>query len=820
MGTMLSRTGTNHKTRRPSPQPEGHILVEATPSNSDGSQSQPAQPFDEYQRHGQQAEYGGKAMDGDDVASQPSGYESSFPSSSYERLLNGERDPDADVREFEATQICTQPDVGMDESLDIPAENTNTHPRSLLSTVNSNVKWRYQKFQDNAPGRQQHSAQNPATSGQSAQAAISFQETQLVLEEAESTIPPRRQFPKPTRSTALPLTPNSGGGALTPFQNNDQMDIVPDSDPPQDNRPRRAAHVPSKTLVRLDGNSSDVIPSSGEIVSDSVAVDRDEGRAASEHQRRQRGDVTQRLHSGKEQEIDDDDDDDVPLAMTSNKRANGLRSGQYTRKVCWYVISIPCPNTFQDEGSLHLNKGNAPGRASQLKQKRNLTNGAPIMDQGKQTTSLKLVRKDGQLSETTAIPSSIPGEEAGKALPSGRRLRANSKAVERVTKSTHGDAKKRLTSTRARVRGGGVHEQHSPSEDELVVDRTSVKDEEDGTDPADDDYAEVDRPVAGPSTRKRKRGPTAPKPTTSKVKSKVSTKSIKRPSGTPITRQGKRLRTASVTRSASKTPTRVFALWKHDGHYYPGVVQSYKSSTYLVRFDDETEATVKIDQMRLCELRVGDSVLFPNGSRSCKVVDVAKFDSDDVVSVSVEDEIEELHVSDLVIANKTIIYAWKDRTLTPDSIVPVMAKSSPTPSKLSIAGGPSIQRNQRKLLAKTGLVITLSSATNKWGKDKDTIMAAVKNTGGTVIDDWGSIFQMEGKHSHSNNKWVIEKSDVRWIGKDDIEKVFLLSDNANQKPKFLIALGLGIPCVNVSWLHDSVNAVSRANRFCITVRYS
>ena len=345
---------------------------------------------------------------------------------------------------------------------------------------------------------------------------------------------------------------------------------------------------------------------------------------------------------------------------------------------------------------------------------------------------------------------------------------------------------------------------------------TSVKDEE-GTDLADDDYAQVDHLVAGPSTRKRKRGSTASKPTTSRVKSKISTKTIKHPSGTPMTRQGKRLRTASVNRAGYKTPTRVFALWKQDGHYYPGVVQSHKSgSDYVVRFDDETEATVKIDQMRLCELRVGDNVLFPNSSRNFKVVDVAKFDSDDVVGVSVEDEIEELQVSDLVIANKTIIYAWKDRTLTPDTIVPATVKSTPTPSKLSVTSGPSIRGNQRKLLAKTGFVITLSSGVNKWGKDKDAIMAAVKNTGGTVIDDWGSIFRMEGKHSHSNNKWVIQKSDVRWIGKDDIEKVFLVSDNANQKPKFLIALGLGIPCVSVSWLHDSVSAVSRAIRSCTT----
>jgi hypothetical protein len=186
---------------------------------------------------------------------------------------------------------------------------------------------------------------------------------------------------------------------------------------------------------------------------------------------------------------------------------------------------------------------------------------------------------------------------------------------------------------------------------------------------------------------------------------------------------------------------------------------------------------------------------------------VAKFDSEQLVSVSVDDEIEELRTSDIVIAPKTIAYAWKDRTLTPDSIITTKPiKLSPTPS--TIASGPSARSHRRKILAKTGLVITLSSSNNQWEKDKENIMAAVKNTGGTVIDDWASIFRMEGRHSHLNNRWVIEKSDVKWIGRDDIERVFLLADNANQKPKFLIALALGIPCVCVTWLHDSVSVVS------------
>jgi hypothetical protein len=355
-----------------------------------------------------------------------------------------------------------------------------------------------------------------------------------------------------------------------------------------------------------------------------------------------------------------------------------------------------------------------------------------------------------------------------------------------------------------------THEEHSQSEDdgELRMREDGVI-EEDGTEPADDEYIDGDQFVAGPSTRKRKRGAPVPKPTTSRSKTKAPSKTSKHPSITPITRQTKRLRTGSVNRGGSTTPTRVFALWRPDGHFYSGDVQAHEGGTqYLINFDDGTEAKVNIDQMRLCELRVGDIVRFPNSTRNCKVVDMGKFDSEQLVGVSVDDEIEELRISEITIAPKTIAYAWKDRTLTPDSIVTAKpTELSPTPS--TIASGPSARSNRRRILAKTGLVITLSSGNNQWEKDKENIMAAVKNTGGIVIDDWASIFRMEGRHSHSNNRWFIEKSDVKWIGRDDIERVFLLADNANQKPKFLTALALGIPCVCVSWLHDSVSVVSR-----------
>jgi hypothetical protein len=331
----MSYSGVNHNARRSFLHPGGHILVAATPSNSDGSQSQPSQPFDDFHGHGQKDDYRGRVIadGGDDIASQHStqGYESSFPSSSYERLLNGERDPDQDDAQLQATQPCTQQDtqaesgaqtrtVDTDTTRDDVAftnttSTTNPHPRSLLSMVNPNHKHRYEKFQDGISGLPQRRNQNPPVHQQSLYAPTPLQETQPAFEEE----PPRRQFPKPTRSTA-PQTSNTSSRTPTLLlENNDQMDVVPDSEPlrgDSTSRTRTPNRSPTKKMIRLNSDSSDADPNSGEIFSDSMPVDEHEGGASKSHHGK--GSAKPSM-SEKERDIDDDDDDDVPLAVTSNR---------------------------------------------------------------------------------------------------------------------------------------------------------------------------------------------------------------------------------------------------------------------------------------------------------------------------------------------------------------------------------------------------------------------------------------------------------------------------------------------------------------------
>lgn len=110
-------------------------------------------------------------------------------------------------------------------------------------------------------------------------------------------------------------------------------------------------------------------------------------------------------------------------------------------------------------------------------------------------------------------------------------------------------------------------------------------------------------------------------------------------------------------------------------------------------------------------------------------------------------------------------------------------------TKMSIRSQtPSVPRP----LARTGIVLT--------GGEKDQYVGRIKTMGGVHLDEWHlTVFPIDFKHE-TQNRWVARKSDFKVTPTKNVDKVFLLSDKANQKPKYLIALALGIPCVSFDWL--------------------
>ncbi|EKM55223.1 uncharacterized protein PHACADRAFT_184039 [Phanerochaete carnosa HHB-10118-sp] len=383
-------------------------------------------------------------------------------------------------------------------------------------------------------------------------------------------------------------------------------------------------------------------------------------------------------------------------------------------------------------------------------------------------------------SEDMIIPSSDPRERQQELLNSGYRT---------VSKGT---AKGTPTPITPAVR----LEDHDHDESDALSDRDQ---EEVLTELADEDMEE-----SSLSTRKRRRG------TSSALK--ASARSIKTNTSTPPTRSSSRVKSTSLGRGLSVSATRVLALWKQDSHYYVGTVYSEESpgQRYVVRFDDGTEDAVDLSKLRRCDLRQGDYVLI-KASRPVRaeVADASQCNtSERQVVVRFGDGgdgyKEEVDTKDIMIPSRSVISKWADRTLTADQVVTLLRpklKQSPTPSKLSEIA--SWSKSTKGMFARTGFILTTSPGMVDWDKERGGLETQIKSQGGHIFEDWCRVFSMEGMPSLGGKRWVLEKGEIK-LEREELERVFLLADDACHKPKFLIALALGIPCVKFGWLYDSV----------------
>ncbi|KAL5529763.1 hypothetical protein ACEPAG_5748 [Sanghuangporus baumii] len=275
----------------------------------------------------------------------------------------------------------------------------------------------------------------------------------------------------------------------------------------------------------------------------------------------------------------------------------------------------------------------------------------------------------------------------------------------------------------------------------------------------------------------------------------------------------KKARTTVAKRFGAGMGTQVFALFKQDSCFYGAEVHSLSGNRAHVKFFDGLEdPSLGIAQMRRFELRQGDIVI-PGSSRAHKarVTDDSHWASENEVNAEYTEGPEEglefpLAADAVRIPSRAIQSHWKDRVLEVSDISPAVArktlKDTPSPSKNSVVASGSVRAGRNRLLAKYGIIITQGPGNQNWSREKEKYIGIVRDNGGIVLSDWLDIFSLHGKHANGSKRWTIQQSDVKYTPKDKhtFDRVFLVSDVHNQKPKYLLALALGIPCVSVEWL--------------------
>ncbi|KAI9064428.1 hypothetical protein FKP32DRAFT_1649987 [Trametes sanguinea] len=819
--------------------PPGRVLVEGTPSNSSrsndtqsqsqvqGLQSQrdeSQQSFDDTQMSDLFPPGQGQSIEAElaDLTAAPSvgtdddddeeqenvlshsqqSYASTEPSSSYERLAN--QDPFASVPEAtqpahptpEETQAVdyTAPsremgspsivrdhgrnDNGQFVSPSVPSASRSndttrsTIPRGLLGLVAPHKRYRYQDILGGtnatagpSTARATTHATANTTAGYDELAETQPPDVSLSLASAggetqpsdvsaapnDSIVPsfPRRTLPTATRVLQSLRARHESPKGVVP--DSEETRMVPDSDPPlppPSSPPANASTAPSSPVKPT---SRRALQSEDEVL-----------RAVMESAPRSVEPIA---------EEEEDDEEDVPLATTvQSAKAKGKQK----------ALDPPAPAAMTSPTS--PSKKNRP---------------APLArDKTAQSDSWK----------HAVVPSSDPREQIEEVTPQPKSTKPKTPVEQIAPPLTKSRSAPRQAKLAARSR---LYESSDEEEDVVIPDQ---EDDGEDTQPAEDDM-DVDPPeVIAKPVRGAKRKRTVSSSTRKSSYKGNGTRTPKQEVSTPATRPTKRLKSASNARSAGGASTRVFALWKQDGHYYSGTVHSQvELGRYDIHFDDGDSAIVELQHMRACLLRKGDNVLIHGNAKAVVIKPptsgAAGHQAEDEVLLDLDEDGEEpFQVQNIRLAPRTVSFEWTDRMLSEDTILPVirpkLSRASPTPSRLSAPSEGSV-RAGRKPLNKTGLVITLSP--NYGGKDREALTSEIRRNGGVVLDEWTTLFAMDGTITQKGQRWCLTANDIKWKNRNDVDRAFLISDEHIQKPKYLIALALGIPCVSVDWVREVVN---------------
>ncbi|TFK42505.1 hypothetical protein BDQ12DRAFT_676322 [Crucibulum laeve] len=663
----------------------------------------------------------------------------------------------------------------------------------------------------------------------------SMQETQPSFANDQCALPPRRTSPVPPRrpsplhktqptfndvvvdarpprctvpvlTSVRPPAPPSARGSRPVRRvpvDDDQMDVIPDSEPMRAGRssPSKARVSPPQDRRTVTASSSrqDANHSVDDVVPDSAVEDEEEPTDMDEAT-----EPAKKIRRVEPEEEEEDDEDDIPLANSTRpvKTTPGKgKEKELSTTTEWKVSrgSKPTPIAPTD----------AVSGASTSKRK------GPELDGQEDVTAAKTrksaaTKKPASSSEQGEVPSSLPEQDIPKSTRSSKG-RGNAAKPEKAATSTR---PKRERAAAAAKGDGGRSSIAEDSQGEEESEDKPLRDDEEAedtaTEPADDHDMDGDFKAPALVSRKRKR---ETKATTVKKNAKSGKKSTQTPlAATPATRHNKRLQevVAASHRSSDSEPTRIFAIWSGDSHYYPGTIYSHVAADkYMVHFDDQTEGVVPVSKMRLCDIRVGDVVHRARHRGSSEVMDVNSVNGRIITVKVIEGEVETtVMLQDIRIPNKIISHGWQDRTVDVGDIIPAVVPSkanpSPSPSKQSLVSGQSaFSVSQPGFFSKTAFMVTLNSGNEKSDTDRESLLNAIRRSGGTIVDEVPTLWEWDGCYSKNYNRWVLTQSDVKWRNKD-IDRLFLLADDPNQKPKFLMALALGIPCLRIEWLNDSL----------------
>ncbi|KAF5377049.1 hypothetical protein D9757_007703 [Collybiopsis confluens] len=372
-------------------------------------------------------------------------------------------------------------------------------------------------------------------------------------------------------------------------------------------------------------------------------------------------------------------------------------------------------------------------------------------------------------SDFSYVPTEVSDEAdfVSKKKGKGLQIKPKRKAKASTPASSTSSIRKSTRSTRNR-------RDMAESDEE---DMGQIKEEDNATEFDDEYYVTPAPSTIGESSRKRKR---------------IAASSVSRKLSKQEPSSAKRTPTLHRVAVDLKSPVRVLALWT-DGQWYCGSIVTFMApDTYEVAFDDGSKLKARIGSLRNLDLKKGDDVRVLDLKKAGKVVELRGEGRDMTVSVAIGSHVSDWKCRDFCVQSDKVEAQWKDRVL--DGTLGEI--EDPTAAY-------EVPENADSFLKDCGIIVTIKDA-NEHHELHNDICAVMAGNRATLLEDWTDALTAQGTYTPSG--WKITKEEVRWFEDMDkpnsLRRVFVIADTESTKPKYLIGLALGVPCLSSQYILD------------------
>ena len=290
----------------------------------------------------------------------------------------------------------------------------------------------------------------------------------------------------------------------------------------------------------------------------------------------------------------------------------------------------------------------------------------------------------------------------------------------------------------------------------------------------------------------------------------------------------------------------ILVMYKSGTKFFAGWAVPLSASKWAIRpCDRNSTCELKFSQVYRCEFAVGDEIdVLPDKTKRRESFGLATIVGIDDLSTKLwvrvkfsprdePDIVLDITLAEVSLQRKPVKDdpRWKARLLSKEDLKQMPCRPVIFPSPVDIISRRQITPPMTPIRVNINTRTTSITPSFKWlsgvgviftnlkGSGVDRCKELVQKRGGEVLQSWLSCFSFKGEIDETETKWISKNTDVvKWVGDrraktKHIKTLFVITGPPFYTPKLMIAMALGVPCIDPLWLDHCESAVRTMSFF-------